>query len=487
MLFIMELANNHTGSVERGCKIIEEFAKVTSKFPQFQFAFKFQRRDLDNLIHPDFQDRMDIGYIKRFKDTQLSEEQLGVLIAHARNLGFLTICTPFDEPSVDVINYNYIDYIKIGSCSINDWPLLNKIASTNKPIIASVGGVDIEQIRKVVVFFNNRNIPLSLMYCVGLYPTQDNELSLDKIDILKNNFPNLNIGFSTHENPDNYEAVKLAVAKSCTIFEKHVDIEHVNTYSIIPEEYEKYLAAAQIALTMCKPNPFVPAQEKDKLNNLKRGAYLKRDIMAGERFGREDLFFAMPVQGLEHLTAFECSKYTSFRSVCGLKASKPVFSSEVFLEDDTWLITQIGQKINTILEENYIVYPPKTQLEISHHYGLNRFYEYGMGIITLINAKYCKKLLIVLPGQKNPEHYHKKKKETFFVLAGCADIVVDGVSNILNRGDLITLEPKQVHSISSTCGAVIEELSTTHKGNDSYYIDEEITKNANRKTIVYNG
>jgi hypothetical protein len=69
MLFILEMANNHQGKVERGCKIIEEFHKVTSKFPQFRFVFKFQRRDLESIIHKDFRDSQDISYIKRFRDT----------------------------------------------------------------------------------------------------------------------------------------------------------------------------------------------------------------------------------------------------------------------------------------------------------------------------------------------------------------------------------------------------------------------------------
>jgi sialic acid synthase SpsE len=68
-LFIFEIANNHSGSVEHGLTIIREINKVTTKFRDlFDFGFKLQYRDLDSLIHPDFKDRTDLKYIKRFSE-----------------------------------------------------------------------------------------------------------------------------------------------------------------------------------------------------------------------------------------------------------------------------------------------------------------------------------------------------------------------------------------------------------------------------------
>ena len=73
-LFVFEFANNHMGDVQHGLHMIEEFAKVAGKYPKFQFAVKFQFRDIDTFIHPDFKERMDIKYVKRFSETRLSEE-----------------------------------------------------------------------------------------------------------------------------------------------------------------------------------------------------------------------------------------------------------------------------------------------------------------------------------------------------------------------------------------------------------------------------
>jgi len=75
-LFVFEMANNHQGSVEHGKRIIREMKRVAAPYEDvFDFAFKFQYRDLDTFIHPDYKERMDIKNIKRFQETRLTQEQ----------------------------------------------------------------------------------------------------------------------------------------------------------------------------------------------------------------------------------------------------------------------------------------------------------------------------------------------------------------------------------------------------------------------------
>jgi hypothetical protein len=58
-LFILEMANNHMGDLKHGLNIIRSFAEVTRKY-DFNFAFKFQYRDLDTFIHHSYKGRKDI-------------------------------------------------------------------------------------------------------------------------------------------------------------------------------------------------------------------------------------------------------------------------------------------------------------------------------------------------------------------------------------------------------------------------------------------
>src|SRR5215831_4420251 len=136
-LFIFEMANNHMGSVEHGLRIVEAMREASSGFP-FAFAVKLQYRDIDTFIHPDYKNRFDLKLVKRFSETRLSWEQYKVIKDAIDAAGFLSICTPWDEVSVDRIEEHGYDFIKIPSCYLTDWPLLERIAKSHLPVIGSV-------------------------------------------------------------------------------------------------------------------------------------------------------------------------------------------------------------------------------------------------------------------------------------------------------------------------------------------------------------
>ena len=105
-------------------------------------------------------------------------------------------------------------------------------------------------------------------------------------------------------------------------------------------------------------------------------------------------------------------------------------------------------------------------------------------MITVVNRGYCKKLIICLPGQSHPEQYHEKKEETFVVLHGTVELYLNDKLNVLQRGDIATIEPGTRHKFNTPTGCVIEEISSTHYPFDSYYTDEKINNNNNRKTLI---
>ena len=233
-LFIFEMANNHSGSVEHGLRIVKAMQEAAKDFP-FHFAVKLQYRDLDTFIHPAFKNRMDLKFVKRFSETRLEWGEYKRLKNAIDEAGMLAICTPWDEISVGKIEEHGYDFIKIPSCYLNDWPLLERIAQSTLPIIGSVAGMSLTEVDKVVGFFRHRNRPLSLMHCVGEYPTRDENLQLNQIELMKRRYPDLEIGYSTHERPDNYDGVKIAIGLGATMFEKHVgvatDTIKLNAYS----------------------------------------------------------------------------------------------------------------------------------------------------------------------------------------------------------------------------------------------------------------
>lgn len=488
-LFIFEMANNHMGDVEHGLRIIREIYAVCKDF-DFNFAFKFQYRDLDTFIHPDYKDRMDLKYVKRFSETKLSEEQFLILKNELDKLGFITICTPFDEKSVEqVVKHNY-DILKIASASCADWPLLESIAKSDKPIIFSTGGAKLENIDSVVSYLQHRQKKFAIMHCVGLYPTPDDQLQFNQITLLKERYPEITIGFSTHERPDNYEAVKLAVAKGAGIFEKHVGIKTdkypINTYSSTPEQIKGWLEAAVQAYKICgvagKRHEFTASELAD-IRQFQRGVFVNRDVKAGEKIDTKNTFFAFPNKEGQIL-ANDMSKYNVYVAQKDFKINEPVMSSEVVRNDIRSKVYEAVEKVNKLLKQTNIPVSNKWEFELSHHYGLDKFYEVGASLVTCLNREYCKKLIVVLPGQMHPSHSHKLKEETFHVLWGDVVFTVAGERQECGPGDIVTIIREANHDFRSVGGCVLEEISTTHYKNDTFYEDESIGKNPDRKTAL---
>jgi sialic acid synthase SpsE/mannose-6-phosphate isomerase-like protein (cupin superfamily) len=489
-LFVLEMANNHMGDINHGVELIRAFGAVCRKYPQFKFAFKLQYRDLDTFIHPDLKDRMDIKYIKRFAETRLSKAQFDVLISEIRANGFLTMSTSFDEVSFDMIEEQNLDIIKIASCSFTDWPVLERAASIDRPIIASTAGASIEEIDRVVSFLSNRSKDFAIMHCVGEYPTADEKMHLSQIDFLRARYPNVRIGFSTHENPDNTDLIKIAIAKDANIFEKHVglvtDKYPINAYSVTPEQADAWLAAAAYTVMVCgegaKRLPENKA-ERDSLRSLRRGMFAKRAIISGERITRDNFYFAFPPNESQY-TANDYSKYSEFTASSSIKPNQAIGSDNARLANTREKILQIAKRVKNLLHEGKITVPGGIDLEISHHYGLDRFDEFGLVMLTVVNRDYCKKLLVSLPGQHHPEQYHNQKEETFHVLHGELELRLDGKAKILKPGDVVTVMPGVRHAFKSETGAVVEEISSTHFKNDSFYTDESINLNPNRKSML---
>ena len=302
-LFVLEVANNHLGSVKRGMEIIKQFNRVV-RYNNVRAAIKFQFRDVDTFIHKDFIGRPDIRYIKKTVDTRLSAADYASLVDFVRQKAMIPMATVFDERSVDLCVELGIDIIKLASSDINDWFLLEKIVQTKKPVIASTGGSSLKDSDDLVAFFSNRGIPLAVNHCVSLYPTEDHELELNQIDFLRNRYPTNTIGFSSHEYHDWTSSMLLAYAKGARVFERHIDIETegvtVSPYCSLPRQVDVWFKAFKKAKEMCgnpgtdKRQP--PRKEIEYLDALVRGFYLRRDLPAGHTLVPDDVFLAIPLQ-----------------------------------------------------------------------------------------------------------------------------------------------------------------------------------------------
>ncbi|MGV7211217.1 N-acetylneuraminate synthase family protein [Oxalobacteraceae bacterium A2-2] len=306
-LFVLELANNHWGKLERGLKIINDHARVV-RYNNVKAAIKLQFRDVDEFIHPEFKNESSIRYIKKTQDTKLSKADFTRMVDEIRHLGCIPMATPFDEASVDLCVEFDMPIIKIASSDMNDWVLIEKIASTRRPTIVSTGGASEKDLDDLVRFYEKRDIPLSINHCVSLYPSEDSELELDQIDYLRARYPNHVIGLSTHEYHDWHSSMLISYAKGVRTWERHIDIDYegvpVSSYCSLPENCDTWFKALKKAAEMCGGRSLskrtISKKETEYLNALVRGVYAKRDLEPGYVFTKDslekDFYLAIPLQ-----------------------------------------------------------------------------------------------------------------------------------------------------------------------------------------------
>ena len=491
-LFIFELANNHQGDLLHGKGIIEALGSI-SRASGIRAAVKFQFRDIDTFIHPSHKKSSTNKHIPRFLSTRLEPKAYEQLVETVRNEGMLTMATPFDEKSVDLIEALNIDIVKVASCSALDWPLLERIAETNRPVIVSTAGVKLSDVDRIVAFFQHRGVLFALMHCVALYPTPIEKLNLGRIERFARRYPSVTVGFSTHEDPRDTHAVRVAYAKGARIFEKHVAVAtreySVNAYSASPDQITDWIRAWKETKAMLGGNSAGTAgiDEGKSLRELMRGVFAKRPLKRGSSIARNDVFFAMPASDAQMVSGEWKDGMIADRNYTVNEGVSEVVRESYHIPKNELVASYIRQ-IKGMLIEAGIAVGAAPDVELSHHYGLERFLEYGTAIVNCINREYCKKVLVQLPDQFHPAHYHKKKEETFQVLSGELIVELEKKKKVLYPGDVLVIPRGTWHSFWSDTGAIFEEVSTTHFNDDSFYADKAINKipREERKTGLTN-
>ena len=93
-LFVLELANNHLGNLQRGLNQVEEFSQVV-RFNNVKAAIKLQFRDMDTFVHPEYVGSKDVKYIKKTTEKKLTKKEYKTLVDKIVSSGCIPMSTPW--------------------------------------------------------------------------------------------------------------------------------------------------------------------------------------------------------------------------------------------------------------------------------------------------------------------------------------------------------------------------------------------------------
>jgi len=195
MMIVAEIGINHNGDIDIAKKMIDVAANAGCD------AVKFQKRTIDLVYTEEELDKLresPWGYTNRAQKEGLEfiETDYCAINKYVKELGMTWFASPWDIESVEFLNRFDNDYIKVASASVTDLKLLQAIKATGKKSILSTGmSTQCEVGFAVDVLGKNLEYILA---CTSTYPTKPEEINLSFIRTLKDEFPNIKVGFSNH-------------------------------------------------------------------------------------------------------------------------------------------------------------------------------------------------------------------------------------------------------------------------------------------------
>lgn len=294
IFIVAEAGNNHEGDFSIAKKLIDKASESGAD------AIKFQTYDVDHYIDPTFVKSYD-----KFKKFSLSYEQFYKLSKYCKKKKIIFFSTPFDLKSAIFLN-KIQKIFKISSGDNNFTDLISLVASFNKHLIISSGISklkDLKNVYKLVKKIRGKNLKLSFLHCVSSYPAPLDRINLSNIQLIKENFSDVNVGFSDHT--IGTKAPLYAVLAGAKIIEKHFTLDNKfsnfrdHALSLNPKNFKtmvKQIREAEIILGN-KQKIILPIEKKN-INSMRRSAYASKILKKDQILKKKDVIFLRPGGGM---------------------------------------------------------------------------------------------------------------------------------------------------------------------------------------------
>ena len=222
--FIAEAGINHNGKMENAYKLIDLAVLCGAD------CVKFQKRTISRILTKEGLEKPYTGhrafgptYGEHKKFLELNKSQFQKLKDYADKKGILFTGSGWDEESVDLLDDLGVDFFKIGSPDLTNFPLLEHTAKKGKPIVFSTGMADMDTVIKAYDLLSKYNNNLVILQCTSSYPSEPEDAHLNVLQTYKKRFPNAIIGFSSHER--GLPLTLASVALGAKVVERHFTLD----------------------------------------------------------------------------------------------------------------------------------------------------------------------------------------------------------------------------------------------------------------------
>lgn len=301
-IIIAEAGVNHNGNMRNAKKLIDIASKAKADYVKFQ-TFNVDDLILKNTKTAEYQKKnlkSNVSQHKMLKKYQLSEIDQISLKNYAKKKKIKFLSTAFDLKSLHFLKKLNLDFIKIPSGEITNYPLLKEISYSKKKVLLSTGMSTINEIKSALKVLNKNKSEVIILHCTSDYPANLINLNLAFLTKLKK--LGYKVGYSDHSK--SILTPSIAVALDCKVIEKHFTISKKlkgpdHKASLEPDELEKMIKLIrQTEIILGSHNKIITPSEHRTKMLVRKSIVASINIKKGEIFSKKNITTKRPGNGL---------------------------------------------------------------------------------------------------------------------------------------------------------------------------------------------
>jgi pseudaminic acid synthase len=236
-----------------------------------------------------------------YKSASLPWEWHKELYDLAKSEGLICFSSPFDKTAVDFLEDLNTPLYKVASFEITDIPLIEYIASKQKPIIISTGIATLEDIELAIAACKKMgNEDITILKCTSAYPAAPEDANLLTIPDISERF-GVKSGLSDHTMGT--EAPVVAVALGAKIIEKHFILDKKiggadAHFSLDEQEFTEMVKAVRLTEKLMGKIDYEMTEKKESSRTFSRSLFICKDVEKGEVITDENIKSVRPNSGL---------------------------------------------------------------------------------------------------------------------------------------------------------------------------------------------